>query len=228
MKFFTMSFDDGTVQDVRFTEILNQYGLKCTFNLNSGFFGQRHRIVHDGIDCDHTEITADMVPALYRGHEVAVHTVDHPDLSTLSREEIIREVEEDRLRLEALCGYPIVGMAYPGGEKPYNEFVIEVLKRDTAIRYARTVGINPHFTMPERLLEWHPNCDVKDVRLFALAERFLAAEEERDQLFFVWGHSFEFDKYDSWDRFQRFCDLIAGRAGIQYVTNREILAHLTV
>ena len=145
-----------------------------------------------------------MVPALYRGHEVAVHTVDHPDLSTLSREEIIREVEEDRLRLEALCGYPIVGMAYPGGEKPYNEFVIEVLKRDTAIRYARTVGINPHFTMPERLLEW------------------------RDQLFFVWGHSFEFDKYDSWDRFQRFCDLIAGRAGIQYVTNREILAHLTV
>ena len=39
MKYFTMSFDDGTIQDRRFVKILNNYGLKCTFNLNSGLFG---------------------------------------------------------------------------------------------------------------------------------------------------------------------------------------------
>ena len=38
-KAITFSFDDGVTQDIRVIKILNQYGLKGTFNLNSGFFG---------------------------------------------------------------------------------------------------------------------------------------------------------------------------------------------
>ena len=36
MKAVTFSYDDGVEQDIRLIEILNTYGLKCTFNLNSG------------------------------------------------------------------------------------------------------------------------------------------------------------------------------------------------
>ena len=35
-KYLLLSFDDGTVYDGRLVELLNRYGLKGTFNLNSG------------------------------------------------------------------------------------------------------------------------------------------------------------------------------------------------
>ena len=35
-KYFLLSFDDGTVYDRRFLQLLNHYGVKGTFNLNSG------------------------------------------------------------------------------------------------------------------------------------------------------------------------------------------------
>ena len=38
-KAVTFSYDDGVLQDVRTIEILNKYGLKATFNINSGLLG---------------------------------------------------------------------------------------------------------------------------------------------------------------------------------------------
>ena len=35
-KAFNVTYDDGVLQDIRFVELLNKYGLKGTFNLNSG------------------------------------------------------------------------------------------------------------------------------------------------------------------------------------------------
>ena len=40
-KAFTLSFDDGIMQDARAIEILDKYGLKATFNLNSGRWGAK-------------------------------------------------------------------------------------------------------------------------------------------------------------------------------------------
>lgn len=34
-KAFTLSYDDGTIHDKKFVELIDKYGLKCTFNLNS-------------------------------------------------------------------------------------------------------------------------------------------------------------------------------------------------
>ena len=39
-KAFTLSYDDGITQDIRLVELLKKYGVKATFNLNSGLFGQ--------------------------------------------------------------------------------------------------------------------------------------------------------------------------------------------
>lgn len=226
-KLFTLSFDDGTVQDIRLVGLLNRYGLKCTFNLNSGLFGTHHRIIHDGIDCDHTEIEAAQVHDLYAGHEVAVHTLTHPNLLNLDKEQIIREVDGDRKALEALCGYPVVGMAYPGGPF-YNEFVIGTIVENTPIRYARTTNAHHTFALPGRLMEWRPTCKFEDEALFDLADRFITEEPETDTLFYVWGHSFEFDKYQSWDRTERFCEKMSGRTDITYVTNAGVLPYTEV
>ena len=34
-KALTLSYDDGTIHDRRFIDMLNKYGIKCTFNLIS-------------------------------------------------------------------------------------------------------------------------------------------------------------------------------------------------
>ena len=38
---FTLSYDDGVVQDRRLAEIFRKRGLKCTFNIGSGLFGHK-------------------------------------------------------------------------------------------------------------------------------------------------------------------------------------------
>ena len=40
LKAVTFSYDDGVTQDIRLIELLNKYGLKCTFNLNSELLGK--------------------------------------------------------------------------------------------------------------------------------------------------------------------------------------------
>ena len=35
-KVVTLSYDDGVVQDIRLSEIAKKYGLKITFNINTG------------------------------------------------------------------------------------------------------------------------------------------------------------------------------------------------
>lgn len=44
MKALTLSYDDGVVHDRRLVEICNRYGLRGTFNLNSGTLGNPGRI----------------------------------------------------------------------------------------------------------------------------------------------------------------------------------------
>ena len=60
-------------------------------------------------------------------------------------------------------------------------------------------------------------------KLFSLAEEFLAAHPTRDQIFYIWGHSYELDAADGWETLERFCKLISGKEDIFYGTNREVL-----
>ena len=49
-KSVTFSFDDGVKQDIPFVELLNKYGMKCTFNLNTGISSEAQCWVYKGID----------------------------------------------------------------------------------------------------------------------------------------------------------------------------------
>ena len=74
-KVLTMSYDDGKFADRKLVDIFNKYGIKGTFNLNSGLY-------NDGKRIDPSEWRE-----LYKGHEVAAHTLTHPtiDSALLSR-----------------------------------------------------------------------------------------------------------------------------------------------
>ena len=59
--------------------------------------------------------------------------------------------------------------------------------------------------------------------LFSLGEQFLSLRPDTPKLFYIWGHAYEFDIHDDWDRFEDFCRLISGQSDIFYGTNREVL-----
>ena len=224
-KAVTFSFDDGVTQDIRLIEILNKYGLKGTFNLDSALLGLPGALNRDWGKVNHTKVKASEVKALYEGHEIAVHSLTHPSLVGLDEETVIRQVEEDRKALEAICGYPIVGMAYPYGT--YNETVINAIANNTPIRYSRTTENTHSFAVQkEGLLAYKPTAHYREDCLEEMIEQFLASEAEEDQLFYIWGHSYELDDLNvaiDWETFERLCKKLAGHEDIFYGTNKEIL-----
>lgn len=107
-KAVTLSYDDGTKYDEKFIEILNKFGLKATFNINSGLFYP---------DGDEKRMSASEAVLLYKnsGHEVAVHGAKHLSLAEVPPEVACRDIIEDRIALEKLFGKIIRGMAYANG-----------------------------------------------------------------------------------------------------------------
>lgn len=221
-KAVTFSFDDGILQDIRAVEILNRYGLKATFNINTGSLGTSGSLIRNGRSVSFDRLRADKLKAAYEGHEVAVHGFTHPDLRKLSDAEVIDQVEQDRKILEALTGDEVVGMAYPFGF--YDGRIIELLGKNTPIRYSRTVTSTYNFDLPTEPLAFHPSIHQIDEKLFDLASEFLKLKTDKPQMLSVWGHTFEMDaELISWERFEEFCKFISGQDDIFYGTNKDVL-----
>ena len=205
----TMSYDDGFIADRRLAEIFNRYGIKATFHLNSGRF-----------NCDGSACDADFATT-YKNHEVSVHTVDHPYPDRLPDRELIHQVLCDKQAIETRCGYPVRGMSYPYGV--YNDHVIGVL-RDCGMCYSRTVKATEGFGLPEDFMQWHPTCHHKDA--MKCADNFFT-RKHCSNLFYVWGHSFELERGNTWDAMEEFCKRMSGLEDVWYATNIEIYDYVT-
>ena len=223
-KAITFSFDDNVTQDVRLVGILNRYGLKSTFNLNSDLIGTENYLIRNDTRVSHIKNTAEQIPLIYAGHEIAAHTLTHPSLPTLPDDEVIRQVEEDRLALDRLVGYEVVGMAYPGGGINNDERVADVIRKNTGIRYARTIESTYSFDLPTDLIRFRPTVYYIEDCLFDVAEKFLKTESDKPQLLYIWGHSYEMDAgFISWERFEDLCRMLSGKDDIFYGTNAQVL-----
>ncbi len=44
---------------------------------------------------------------------------------------------------------------------------------------------------------------------------------DETQIFYIWGHSFEFEEKGTWDAFEAFLKTAGGREDVCYLTNRE-------
>ena len=130
------------------------------------------------------------------------------------------EVIRDRENLEEQFGVIVRGMAYPYGT--YSDEAVEVLK-SCGIVYARTTVATKKFDMPTDWLRLPSTCHHKEPELMTLAERFAALEPKAaPKMFYLWGHTFEFERDDNWQVIEDFCAFIAGRQDIWYATNIEI------
>lgn len=224
MKAVTFSYDDGVTQDIRLIEILNRYGLKATFNLNSELLGKDGCLDILGKKISHYKLQPHEINEVYKAHEIASHTLTHPDLTEMSAEEVIRQVERDRLNLSELSGVEVIGMAYPGKQPNYNSRIAQIIEDNTGVKYARTTICSNDFSPQRDLYEFHPSVFHRDwERLYNLAEKFIELEPKNEKILYIWGHSYEFDINDEWDDFEKFCKFISNRSDIFYGTNKEIL-----
>jgi len=224
-KAITFSYDDGTVQDIRLIELLNKYNLKCTFNLNSELLSTPRILIRNNNRINHYKIHKNDVKYVYEGHEIAVHTLTHPNLTKCEDKEVIRQVELDRQNLSELAGYDVVGMAYPGGGINNDDRVAEIIKNNTGIKYSRTITSNECFDPQTNLYRfnptgWHLDFD----KMMSLGKEFIEMKTDTPKIFYIWGHSFEMD-YDSdcWVKLEEFFKLISNRNDIFYGTNKEVL-----
>lgn len=222
-KAITFSYDDGVTQDIRLIDLFNKYGLKGTFNINSGYLGQSGELIREGVHVRHDKVAPDMLRSIYEGHEVATHSVTHPDLTKLSDEAIIREIEDDRIKLSELVGYDVVGHAYPFGT--CDRRVADILDTRTGVKYARTVVSTHNFDIQTDLQLFNPTVyhHREMDELFRLGEEFLNLKTDEPKLFYIWGHAYEFDIHNDWKRFEEFLEMISHREDIFYGTNAECL-----
>lgn len=223
-KAVTFSYDDGVLQDIRLIEIFDKYGLKCTFNLNSKLLGNYGELVLDRKCIPHIKVNPDDVRTVYANHEVAVHTLSHPNLTMLDEKDIIRQVEEDRLNLSELCGYEVIGMAYPCGGTNNDDRVADIIKNNTGVQFSRTITSSHSFDLQDNLYRFNPTVyhNSEWDKMVELAEEFIKLETDKPQLLYIWGHAYEFDINNNWKKFEEFCEMLSGHKDIFYGTNREV------
>lgn len=223
-KALTLSYDDGGLGDVRLVSILKKYGLKGTFNLNSGLFPSDDADLSP--DDIYRRLSKRETIELFAnsGMEVAIHGLTHPVMHELDRETCIHEIEADRKNLEEQFQTIVRGMAYPYGA--YSSAVIECA-RLCGIVYARTVGSSHNFTLPSDWMLWDGTCHHKDPQLLELMDRFISGKVVGDPwLFYLWGHSYEFGEDDNWELIETFAHTMGKQENIWHATNMEIYSYI--
>ena len=224
-KAVTLSYDDACKQDVCFAETITKAGLKCTFNVNS------HLVAH---------LTDEQMKECYldRGHEIAVHGAQHIAEGTMRPIQGIRDVLDCRLSLEKRFDMIIRGMAYPdsGITRFSNGADYESIKRylkELDIVYARTLGgDNDTFMLPADWHHWVPTAHHTNPNLMEWIDKFVNLNvseiypaSRHPRLFYLWGHSYEFDR-DGWELLDEICEKLAGHEDIWYATNMEIYEYV--
>ena len=227
MKAVTFSYDDGVKADVRLSEIFSKYGMKATFNLNSAAL----------LDENSTRLRPDDVKAsiIDRGHEVAVHGAEHMASAMVSPTLCLKDAFECRRALEDTFDMIIRGMAYPdtGIRVPDNGNSYETVKNIltySGIVYSRTLGgDNNRFEMPRDFHAWMPTAHHNNPSLFDWIDEFNSLEystvrtnRNAPRLMYIWGHSYEFDRDNNWERIEDICEKLSGREDTWYATNIEI------
>ena len=225
-KAVTFSYDDGVEQDIRLVEIFDKYGLKGTFNINTGSFAPEGTVYKPGVV--HRRMTKKQTYELFANsnHEVAVHTISHPFLEQLPSNMVLEEVLSDRKNIEEMFGKVTRGMAYPFGTT--SDSVVDAL-RMCGILYSRTTKATLSLELPkEDWLRLPASCHHNSEKLNELSDKIINEKPTRAPwLLYVWGHSYEFESDNNWNVIEALCEKISNKPDIWYATNIEIFEYIT-
>lgn len=220
-KAFNISYDDGVVQDIRFVELLNRYGLKGTFNLNYGLMHQGFTWQHE---CGMTvrRIPEEQISALYEGHEIASHSYSHPYFDHMEETEILRELGADKFFLERLSGGEVAGYATPFYY--YSDLMAQCV-RHCGFAYARISEESNDYSIPGDFYRWRGSKFHWDDDLEEFVEGFLCSNRELALCQLV-GHSYDLDVMHLWDKMERILWKVSENPEVWPATHIELVRYL--
>ncbi len=242
-KAITFSFDDAVAEDKKIIQILDKYGLKATFNLNTGFLGVdgegKYLKKGEGIGEEKVDINGEVfhyetlkkirikpyeVKEVYKNHEVGAHTIKHWPLTILDDDTVALQIEADREILSKLCGREVVSMAYPCGGVNCDERIASIVKNRTGIKFARAFKLTHDFEIPKNLLMAEFTVRFVDYdKMMELAKEFINNEFDHPVIFSIWGHGYEMlEDTHNFEHFEIFCKLISNKKDVFYGTNAEV------
>lgn len=220
-KLFTLSYDDGIKQDIRLLSLMEKYGIKGTFNLNSNRFAPNPTEYSPEDYIKRHLLSQEEAVKLYSSPnaEVALHGAEHIFPTSVPSSVATMEYLEDRLNLEKIFNKIIRGCAYSYGL--FNDENVNIIKT-CGVAYARTIKNTYTFALPTDWLRLSPTCHHNSAELFDLTDKFINKTPDRDPYFFyVWGHSYEFDEKNNWDRIEDLFSKVCNRDDVWYCTNIE-------
>lgn len=84
-KAFILTYDDGVEEDIKFVGLIEKYNLKGCFNLNFGLMENQFEWKHPSGKTI-KRLSLQTAVKLYKNHEIASHTMTHPNLENLKKE----------------------------------------------------------------------------------------------------------------------------------------------
>jgi peptidoglycan/xylan/chitin deacetylase (PgdA/CDA1 family) len=166
----------------------------------------------------------------------------HRRLPTIPEQEAEREIIQSKAVLEQVTGKEIKVFCYPGGA--YTKLHVQLVK-DAGYRYARTVA-RYSFTVDEpyeagtslhvynhrfdlwqtaRFAKFRPIRVLRYLEWDSLAQAMFDQIIERGGVYHIWGHSWEIDEHNDWERLENVFRYISAHPKVNYVTNGELEAY---
>lgn len=230
-----MSWDDGSLYDMKLAELLLKY------NISSTFYIPKNNI--EGISV----LPDSDIKSLSESFEIGAHSIDHLRLSRLSKDEQEYQVRHSKEWLEDLTGKNIHGFCYPGGV--YDDVSIDIVKK-AGFYYSRTTEnfmnkIIDIYEMPTTLQLFNHKSHIllsniiksensvskaynyypilMNNNLLKRLEYVLKyAIKHRLNYLHLWGHSWELNEYDMWPLLEDFFRIIQeNKKELSFKTNYE-------
>lgn len=220
-KAFNVTYDDGILQDVRLVELLNKYGMKGTFNLNSELMKNEFEWTHEyGMVIK--RLPVEKALSIYDGHEVASHTLTHPCMYDLSENQIMYEMAEDKKNLKKLFGKEIYGFAVPFDY--YDEKIAKCVK-NCGFEYGRCSLESYSYKPNADAYYWSAGIFHLSPGFQDFVEGFFQTDEELAVCQIV-GHAYDLDTEDMWDEMESIFQRIRADKDILPMTTIEMVHYL--
>lgn len=235
--YVTTSWDDGHPLDLKILSLLEKYRLKGTFYIP---IANTEKQTMD-------EVTIKEISSIA---EIGGHTVNHTNLIGLNNEDLKYEIRIGKKQIEEIIEKPISMFCYPKGK--YDKRAKKAVE-DAGFIGARTAEqfrIVIHkdlFTIPTTCLAFDRNAYINYIhsarrlnlrglidilkigahRHWAdIARELFLKLLERGGIWHLWGHSWQIEENQQWDKLERLLDFVSRRSGIKYLTNGEMIQEL--
>lgn len=240
--YFTCSFDDGDVADLRLAALLTKYNLKGTF------------YVPQTCDLVSKSLTAEQIRQLSTRAEIGGHTMCHKILTQISIERARTEIFDCKNWLEDIIGKPVYTFCPPTGRFSKQHILFQKEAGFTSMRTVEMLSYSQRKNETNKFIVLNTTMQVynhkqldylknslkrlhlsRSIELFkmyhskwqVMSSNYITHINEslfdanKDYYFHLWGHSWEIEKYSLWESLEIFFMNISAMRNVISCTNSE-------